>query len=121
MMNAINWFEIPVTDLERAATFYETTLGIALKRVSFGGAPIAIFPADEPGVAGALVIDARRKPGVDGSVVYLNATGKLDECLKRATRAGGEVILPRTPIGEPGFIAFVRDTEGNRIGLHAPA
>ncbi len=27
-------------------------------------------------------------------------------------------MLPRTDIGEPGFIAMILDTEGNRVGLH---
>jgi len=29
-------------------------------------------------------------------------------------------VLPKTDIGDPGFIALVRDTEGNVVGLHAP-
>ena len=33
--------------------------------------------------------------------------------------AGGKVVMPKTDIGPPGFIALVRDTEGNVVGLHS--
>jgi predicted enzyme related to lactoylglutathione lyase len=33
--------------------------------------------------------------------------------------AGGQIIIPKTDIGEFGFFAQLIDTEGNRIGLHS--
>ena len=30
MKNAINWFEIPVTDYQRAKTFYQTILNVEI-------------------------------------------------------------------------------------------
>ena len=120
-MNAINWFEIVVTDLDRAARFYESTLGIALRREGSPDLPMAIFPYQDPGLGGALIRDGRRAPGAGGSLVYLNANGKLEACLERVARAGGSVITPRTAIGPFGFIASVRATEGNQVGLHAEA
>jgi predicted enzyme related to lactoylglutathione lyase len=117
--NAISWFEIPVTDMDRAARFYEAMLAIQLKREVFGGNPHAIFAA-RPGVAGALVKSPQLEPSAAGARVYLDARGELDACLARVAGAGGAVILPRTDIGEPGFIAIVRDTEGNAVGLHQP-
>ena len=47
MANALTWFEIPTQDLDRAVRFYETVLGVHLKREVFGGVPHAIFPAGE--------------------------------------------------------------------------
>ena len=119
MKNAINWFEIPVSDLSRAARFYEKTLGIELKRTRFGELDMAIFPSDEPGAGGALVLDPRRQPSDKGSLVYLHAEN-LDAAVERTQKSGGSVILPKTDIGEPGFMALVRDTEGNTVGLHTP-
>lgn len=115
--NAINWFEILTTDLERAAKFYEATLRVSLKRESFNGVPHAIFGA--PGVAGALIFDAARKPTSGGAMVYLDAPD-LDGALGRVAKAGGKVLVPKTDIGDPGSIAIVVDTEGNHVGLHAP-
>jgi predicted enzyme related to lactoylglutathione lyase len=117
MKNAINWFELPVTDLERAQRFYEAVLGTSLRAETVAGMAMAIFPHSD-GVGGALVQDARFRPSPDGAVVYLDAGGALDAALRRVEAAGGRVVLPRTDIGAPGFIALVVDTEGNRVGLH---
>ncbi len=120
MKTPISWFELPVTDLTRARAFYETVLSVVLREEVFGGMPMALFPFERGGVGGALIQDARFVPSRDGAVVYLDAGGALDACLARVARAGGQVLLPRTDIGQPGFIALIQDTEGNRVGLHMP-
>lgn len=118
MANALSWFEVPTTDLDRAMRFYETVLGISLKREVFGGTPMAVFPFSDKMTGGALVLDSRRKPGADGVLIYLNTFGKLDACLGRVAKAGGAVLMPRSDVGDPGFVATFRDTEGNTIALH---
>ncbi len=118
MKNALNWFEIPVRDLDRAAAFYETLLGAKLRREVFGDLPYGILPYAEPGVGGALVQDPRRTPG-GGTLVYLNADGQLDAILARAAKAKATVALPKTAIGKDGFIAIVIDSEGNQLGFNS--
>ena len=118
MANVLNWFEIPTTDLERAARFYEAVLGVSLKREDFGGRPMAMFPYVEGSAGGTLVHDVHRKPSADGTLIYLDARGALDACLQRVPKAGGAIIAPRADIGDPGFIAIFRDTEGNTVALH---
>ncbi len=117
MMSTIDWFEIPTTNLDRAAKFYETVLGIRLKHESAGRVPEALI-VSEKGAVGALIQDPRRKPNPDGTLVYLNAGKDLDACLERVTRAGGRVVLPKTDIGDPGSIAIFADPDGNTVGLH---
>src|SRR5262245_1599414 len=117
--SAVHWFEIFAADFERAVRFYQTTLGVDLRREPQGPKPMALFPYERgSGVGGSLVADADRA-GTGGTLVYLDADGKLDACLKRAVEAGGAVVLPRTDIGDPGFIAVIRDSEGNVVGLHS--
>ena len=117
MRNTLNWFEIFVTDLSRARAFYEDVMAVKLRYEDFHGTPNCIFPAD--GQAGSLVKHAQRKPSPDGAMVYFNCNGRLDEALARVPKAGGQVVLPKLDIGEPGFIAWVKDTEGNVIALHS--
>jgi uncharacterized protein len=120
MRNALNWFEIPVRDMDRAARAYETLLGVKLRREKMGDLPYAVFPYESPGISGALVEDPRRNPGV-GAMVYLNAEGVLDAVLSRVTAAGMKVALPKTSIGKDGSIAIFVDTEGNHVGLNSEA
>ncbi len=42
--DAINWFEIPVLDVARAARFYSEILGISMKIESMGPSKMAMFP-----------------------------------------------------------------------------
>lgn len=119
MKNAINHFELPVRDMDRAVAWYETLLGAPMRRESFGGSPYALFPHEEPGVSGALVQDPKRSPG-GGALVYLNASGQLDAILSRAERAGAKVVLPKTAIGPEGSIAILVDSEGNPVGFNDP-
>lgn len=118
-MNAINWFEIPVDDMDRAVRFYEALLGQRLKRENFMDVPHAIIKSskDDEGVGGALIQDKKRKPAGSGTCVYLDASD-IEAALKRATAQGGEVVQPKTSIGPMGSIALLKDTEGNLIGLH---
>src|SRR5215472_2334458 len=81
MQSALNWFEIPVVELPRAVKFYESILDTKLRQETFGQTTLAIMKAQDPGVAGALVLDAQRKPNTQGTVVYLNANGRLDQVI----------------------------------------
>jgi predicted enzyme related to lactoylglutathione lyase len=119
--HAIHWFEIPVTDIDRAQRFYETLLAQSLRREQMGPQTIAVFAYDG-GVGGALLkgADAPR-PDTEGCLVYLNASPSIDAVLSRAAELGARVLLPKTELpGTIGFIAQIVDTEGNRVGLHSP-
>ena len=120
MSHPIHWFEIFVSDFDRAVRFYQTVLNVDLRRENEDGRPMAIFAsAVQEGVGGALVRQPGREPTDQGVIVYLDADGKLDACLARVEGAGGKIVQPKTDIGAPGFIALVGDTEGNVVGLHS--
>ncbi len=120
-MHAATWFEIPVSDLTRATSFYETVLGQPLKQVEFMGGLQAFFPNEgETAVGGALVPGEHYQPVNGGAVVYLNAGRDLDAMLNRVSLAGGKIVLPKTDISPNGFFAWIQDSEGNRVGLHQP-
>lgn len=123
LRHAINWFEIPVRDMQRAQTFYEKLLGAPLRREEMGQETMALFPADEAGVGGCLVAGANvTPPAASGSLVYLNAAPSLDAVLSRVEAAGGRIATPKTQLpGDMGVFAHITDTEGNRVGLHALA
>jgi predicted enzyme related to lactoylglutathione lyase len=41
----------------------------------------------------------------------------IDTALTQAESAGGQTVVGRTPVGQMGFTAYVRDPEGNVVGL----
>jgi predicted enzyme related to lactoylglutathione lyase len=116
MTTTINWFEIPVSDMDRAAKFYGALLGSELKRGDFFEVPHAFFNNGKDAI-GALVKDPRNAPARSGNVVYFG-TPDIEAAIARVRALGAEVLLPKTDIGDPGHIAVLHDSEGNRVGLH---
>jgi uncharacterized protein len=119
-MNAVGWFEIPVTDLERAIKFYESVFGVKLSRNQMGPLKMAWFTwtEDATGAAGSLVKAERYTPSHAGTLVYMTVDD-IDKTLARINANGGKTLLPRMSIGEYGFIAHFQDSEGNRVALHS--
>lgn len=122
--NAVGWFEIPVNDMDRAVSFYETVLNMKLDRNKMGPVEMAWFPWQEggTGAAGSLVFyNEFYKPSTNGVLVYLTAhSGDLENELARVEPAGGKVLQPKTKISdEYGFMAVITDSEGNRVALHS--
>lgn len=120
--NAIHWFEIPVVDLDRAQHFYETLFARSMRREQMGPQELAVFAYDQDGIGGALIKSATApQPGLEGVLVYLNASPSLDVVLSRASELGAQVLQPKLELPRDiGFIAQIVDSEGNRIGLHSP-
>jgi hypothetical protein len=118
--NAVNWFEIPVNDLDRARRFYEGVLGVELSRSDLGPLQMAMFPLmrDAPGACGALVKAEGYAPSHVGAVVYFTVED-IDATLAKVEAGGGRPLSPKTGIGEYGHIAHFEDSEGNRLALHS--
>ena len=120
MKNAINWFEIPVTDYKRAKAFYGAILGEEIIDMPMPGGNYGILPYDqENGVGGGLIEAEGQVPSTEGCTIYLNGGEDLSPSLGRVEAAGGKIIVPKMAIGENGFIAQFIDTEGNRMALHS--
>ena len=121
-VNAINWFEISVSDIARAKKFYETVFAIKMDESEMMGIKMAFFPADSMNgkVSGGLAEGPMYKPSMDGAKVYFNGNPDLSEALGRVEAAGGKITMPKTQISpEIGYMAFFTDSEGNGMALHS--
>ena len=121
--NPVGWFEIYVEDMARATQFYESVLLVQLQRLeSPDGSDMEMmaFPMsmDLPGASGALVRMSGFAPGGNGTIVYFSCEDCADEA-GRVASAGGRVEQEKMAIGEYGFAAMARDSEGNMLGLHS--
>jgi predicted enzyme related to lactoylglutathione lyase len=121
--NVVGWFEIPVSDMERAIKFYEAVFQFKLERQNMGDLDMAWFPyADVPGSPGSLVHDKEfYKPSTDGVLIYFTAqSGDLSNELSKVEPAGGKVLMQKKLITEDiGYMGLFIDTEGNRIAIHS--
>ena len=122
LKNPIGWFEIHVSDMDRATRFYEAVFQQTLNPL----------PSPDPqmemrmlsgdmtmhGANGALVKHPMKKPTTEGVLVYFSC----EDCATQqalAVEHGGKVFKPKFSIGANGFIAIIGDSEGNAIGLHS--
>ncbi|HEY9362505.1 MAG TPA: VOC family protein [Chitinophagaceae bacterium] len=122
--NAISWFEIPTTDLDRAQKFYETIFDIELVPMDMPDLKMRMFPVEDPmtAIGGALVFnkDFYKPSSTDGTLIYLNGNPDVQNILNKIEAAGGKITVPKTQISpEIGYMAVFIDTEGNRIALHS--
>ncbi|MDX1364188.1 VOC family protein [Arenibacter latericius] len=123
--NPVVWFEIYVSEMERAQAFYEAVLGIQCSKLPMpdeiqGNMMMAAFPMNMngPGASGALVKMDGFNAGGNSTIVYFHC----DDCAveeSRVEKAGGKVFETKHSIGEYGFISLAYDTEGNMFGLHS--
>ena len=120
--NYINWFEIPVSDMDRAAKFYNTVFGIEVQPFPYGeDQEMGIFAhTKETGVAGALVKGQGYEPSDKGPLLYLNGGEDLSNALAKVEAAGGSVVMEKFQISpENGYMAIFIDTEGNKLAMHS--
>jgi len=121
MKNAINWFDVPSKDFDRAIQFYSEILGEEMRIQDFMGQKLGFFPMDQDGAVGGDLVPPMEgnEPSTTGTRVYLNCDGKLDEVIERVEAAGGKIVQSKYSIGDMGDIAMIEDTEGNIVGLHS--
>ncbi|URC14884.1 VOC family protein [Flavobacterium sp. B183] len=117
--NPVVYFEIPVTNIERAIQFYSAVFGFEFERDRIHDNEMAFFPLIEGnnGISGALAQGEIYKPTIDGTLVYLN-TEDIEETINLVVKNGAEILFPITSNGEFGWVAEFKDCEGNRIALH---
>jgi predicted enzyme related to lactoylglutathione lyase len=121
MAHAINWFEIPSKDFERAKAFYEAVLDVKMM-LPFPGIKYAMFPADMKNgeIGGGLTNEPGWEPAqAGGPLIYLNGGEDLSIPLARVEAAGGKILVPKTSLGGNGFMARFTDTEGNIVAFHS--
>ena len=119
MANLVVWFDIPVKDLKRATQFYEQVLNLEIEISE--EYQMAVLPHSGNDVAGCLVVDKPEvnAPSGKGALLYFNVEGRMADACKKATANGGSILEAAQKIGEHGFRAVIKDSEGNRVALHA--
>lgn len=114
--NAAVWFEIPVSDLDRARAFYGTVLQTELRDDRTGPIPMANFPTRERGSVAGHLYKGTPAPVGSGNTIHLASPQPLEEALERVRQEGGSVVSDVIALPE-GRFAYCRDPDGNSFGL----
>lgn len=121
MTQAVVHFEIPADDMDRAREFYRSAFGWDVEDVpGMDYAMLLTTPVDEdqrPKDPGAINGGLFKREGPMTAPTVVLAVEDIDAALATVQRCGGETVVPRQPVMEMGFTAYVRDTEGNLVGL----
>ena len=117
-------FEIHAQEPARAQKFYAQLFGWEFAAFGPPGQywVVKTGPKEAPGIDGGLV-QRRGPPPVDGQAVNAFVctvdVASVDESFAGALRLGGTAALPKMAIPGVGWLAYVKDTEGNLLGLMA--
>ena len=116
-------FEIHADDTERALNFYRSLFGWEFKAWE-GPSPMPYWiittgAEGTPGINGGLMKRQHPLSGNDGVLAYVCIINvdNLDHYFGRGQELGAQVALPKMPIPGIGWLAYLRDTEGNVFGL----
>jgi predicted enzyme related to lactoylglutathione lyase len=114
-MSRVTHFEIPADDPERAIKFYQDVFGW---RIEKWAGPIEYWlvitgPEDQPGIDGGLTHREDSATGVENTIDVED----LDASLVKVKAQGGKVFRPKMAVPGVGWIAYIKDTEGNVFGL----
>lgn len=118
-------FEIHATNPLELIPFYESLFGWTLTRFipELEYWTIVTGTDDQPGINGGLV--KRQGPAsvemqsVNGSVCTVQVES-VDETLAKNAELGGSVALPKMPIPGIGWLAYIKDLDGNILGIMNP-
>jgi len=123
-LDKVIFFEIPADDPKRASDFYRTTFGWKMNEIpQMHYTQIGTVDADrmgvrgipkEPGaINGGMV---KRSDPVNNPIIYIRVDD-IEQATANIEKNGGQIVKSKSPVGNFGYAAYFRDTEGNIVGL----
>ncbi|HEV7728428.1 MAG: Glyoxalase family protein [Modestobacter sp.] len=121
MSGRVVHFEIPHDDGERARRFYQEAFGWQLQEMpEMNYTLVSSGPSGQQGPAEPGFINggmmARQGSPSPGPIVVVDVDS-IDDTLTTVDALGGSTVVPKQPVGAMGFTAYIRDSEGNVVGL----
>lgn len=110
------WFEIPVSDLDRAKTFYETVLGTTMNRNDDGPNPMVAFTSMDDQIASGHLYPGKPAESGSGNTIHMISLDPLEKLMERVEPAGGRIVSDIVDIPAGRFV-YVTDPDGNSVGF----
>jgi len=120
MSGRVVHFEIPYDDGDRARAFYSQAFEWQLMTMPDMGYTLVMSGPSgdqgptEPGYINGGMMQ-REAPFTAPNIVI--DVANLEDALKAVNEAGGSTVSERQAVGDMGFAAYFKDTEGNLVGL----
>jgi hypothetical protein len=120
-MDKVVHFEIPADNLARAKKFYNTVFGWKMNEIpEMEYVMVGTVESDEDGmpketgaINGGML---ERQDPVKSPVITINVKN-IDQAAEAIEKNGGKLVRPKMAVGDMGYAAYFKDTEGNVIGL----
>ncbi|MGD0729418.1 MAG: VOC family protein [Candidatus Micrarchaeaceae archaeon] len=121
-MNEVVHFEVPATNLARAKKFYSAVFEWELEDVpGMNYTMVRTIAVDKktrmPKKPGAINGGMMKKGGVFKAPTLTVDVGNIDKAVVRVKKAGGKLAMKKQKVMDMGYIAYVKDTEGNLVGI----
>ena len=114
-------FEIHGSNPQQLIDFYSSMFGWTFNKWEGGEYwMIHTGPDDQPGINGGLM---PRRGDVPQAMAAVNAfvitvdVDDVDDCVTRGKAAGASVALPKMPVPGIGWLAYLKDPDGNIFGM----
>lgn len=122
MMDKVVHFEIPADDIERAQKFYKTVFKWEINPMPEMNYTMvrtvkidekSMIPKEPGAINGGMM---KRSKDVTAPVITIGVSD-IEKAGKDVEQNGGKVIVPKMKVGDMGWAAYIKDTEGNILGL----
>ncbi|MBI2499381.1 VOC family protein [Candidatus Woesearchaeota archaeon] len=120
-MDKVVHFEIPVEDTSRAEKFYNSIFGWKIQNIPEMDYTL-VFTAktndkgmntEVGAINGGMM---KRKDPIKNPVITISVSN-IDDSLKKIEKLNGKVVMKKIKVGDMGYAAYFKDSEGNILGL----
>ena len=121
-MSNLAYFEVPVDNIERAKNFYSSLLNWKIEPTKTPGMTTEYYDITTgEAKEGTLNMGGMyRRQDPNANLLTYAMVDDIDEAIKKVTRLGGKILIPKMTIPNVGNIVTITDSEGNPLGLWQP-
>jgi uncharacterized protein len=120
-MNKVVHFEVPYGDKEKCQGFYSKVFGWQFQDMPEMNYLICrtcevddkMMPKEAGAINGGMF---KRADDLKSPLITIDVSS-IDETLEKVKMEGGDIIREKSAVGDMGFIAYIRDSENNIVGL----
>jgi uncharacterized protein len=120
-MDKVVHFEIPANNMARAKKFYSTVFGWETEDVPGMTYTmvhtVAVGKNRMPKEVGAINGGMMKRGRAVRAPVVTISVSDIDKAMQKIVKSGGKIVMKKQKVMNMGYNAYVKDTEGNVIGV----